>query len=372
METTQIYEIVNSTMAQSIGTIGPRVIDERGLISMGDAVLSSSANTEAFMNTLVQRIGKVIIASRNYKSNFKDMVMDEFTFGAIVQKVKIQMMSFEESDVYDLKDGVAVDQQKVNKPKAIQKLFVTRTPYKITLTLQEYALKEAFTSSSSMGAFINGIYTELENTIEFRIDTMGKNCLNNFIATVKNSNRHIKLLSIYEDETGNVLTKDEALVDEKFLRWSVGLMNKISKYMTDISIEYNDGSIPQFTPLESQKMRVLTSFETALETQMQYGAFNDGYVKLLKGYKTINHFQSVLAPGLIDIIPANSETGDSVSVDTIVGVLYDERALGIFNKNETVRTAPFNASGLYMNTFYHFKEMYFNDLSENFVLFTLA
>lgn len=371
METKQIYAIVNSTMEQSIGTEGLLTVDERGLISMGDAVLSSSANTEAFMNTLVQRIGKVIIASRNYKSNFKDMVMDEFTFGAIVQKVKIQMMSFEESDVYDLEDGVAIDQQKVNKPKAIQKLFVTRTPYKITLTLQEYALKEAFTSSSSMGAFINGIYTELENTIELRVDTMGKNCLNNFIATVKDTKRHIKLLAEYESATGIDLAVDAAMTDEKFLRWSVGYMNRISKYMTDISTAFNDGSIPQFTPMDSQKMRVLTSFETALETQMQYGAFNDGYVKLLNGYKTINHFQSRSLPGVIDIIPSNSETGNPVLVSNIVGVLYDERALGIFNKNETVRTAPFNASGLYMNTFYHFKEMYFNDLSENFVLFTL-
>ena len=60
MNTNQIYDIVNSTVSQAIGETALTVVDTQGLISVGDVVLSSSTNTEAFLNTLAQRIGRTI------------------------------------------------------------------------------------------------------------------------------------------------------------------------------------------------------------------------------------------------------------------------------------------------------------------------
>ena len=59
MNTTQIYTLVNSITSQAMGA-ALASYDANGLISLGDAVLSSNTNTEAFLNTLVQRIGRTI------------------------------------------------------------------------------------------------------------------------------------------------------------------------------------------------------------------------------------------------------------------------------------------------------------------------
>ncbi|MBQ1457667.1 MAG: hypothetical protein IIZ20_04120, partial [Butyrivibrio sp.] len=66
MNTEQIYGLVNSVVDQAIGDSGIVAVDTSSLVSLGNVVLSSSTNTEAFLNTLAQRIGKTIIRYRMY------------------------------------------------------------------------------------------------------------------------------------------------------------------------------------------------------------------------------------------------------------------------------------------------------------------
>ena len=43
----------------------------------------------------------------------------------------------------------------------------------------------------------------------------------------------------------------------------------------------------------------------------------------------------------------------------------------MFRDDEEVATTPVNAAGLYYNTYYHARQIWFNSLDENFVFFTL-
>ena len=158
MNTDQIYGLVNSVVEQSIGDTGITAVDTSTLVSLGDTVLSSSSNTEVFLNTLAQRIGKSIIRYRMYRNKLADLVVDDFTFGAIVQKLRVNMPEAEADDSYNLVNGQSIDHYKISKPSVEQKIFVTRTPYKYRLTIQEAHLREAFLSAEAMGAFISSIF----------------------------------------------------------------------------------------------------------------------------------------------------------------------------------------------------------------------
>ena len=59
------------------------------------------------------------------------------------------------------------------------------------------------------------------------------------------------------------------------------------------------------------------------------------------------------------------------TIENVVGVLFDREAIGTFRQEEKVLTTPVNARGAYYNTFWHEKQMWFNDMSENAVIFTL-
>ena len=62
---------------------------------------------------------------------------------------------------------------------------------------------------------------------------------------------------------------------------------------------------------------------------------------------------------------------ENVVKSNILGVLFDEEAVGITTVNTWSAPAPFNARGGYTNTFWHYTDRYFNDLTENGVVFLL-
>ena len=93
------------------------------------------------------------------------------------------------------------------------------------------------------------------------------------------------------------------------------------------------------------------------------------YVKL-KGFKELPYLQSIKKPDSVKIKRASD--GTQKAIDNIVCCLFDKESLGIYKKDLWTSTTPFNSAGGYANTYWHLKNMYFNDLSENFVLFYLA
>lgn len=366
-DVTQIYAVVNEVTAQALGRNDLAVVDEAGLIALGDTVLNSGTYTDDFINTLVKRIGKTIVSYRAYKNAFSTLMKDTMEWGAIVQKIKVVMPKAEADESYDLENGKSVDHYKISKPEAKQKLFITNTPYQFKVTIQRVHLKEAFTSGSAMGSFISAIYGELQNALEVGLEELGRNCVNNRIAETTDT-RVINLLTDYKAKTGVTLTSDTALFDGDFLRYAVGRIKNISKKMKSMNTIFNEESYERHTPLDMQSFFVLSDFETQLETVVEYEAFNKEYVSL-NGFEEIPYWQSIKEPFKVSVKKASD--GAETTVDNVVAVLGDRDGFGMYNQEEWVATTPMNAGGGYFNTYYHEKQLWFNDLSEQFVVFTL-
>ena len=384
MDTNQIYTIVNEVNKEAFGSTDIDVIDAQGLVSLGDAVLSSTTNTEAFLNTLVQRIGRTIISFRQYRNKLTDMVVNDFEYGAILQKIRVHLTDAEADPAYALTDGQSVDPWTINKPDVEQKLFVSRTPYMFSVTIARKQLKEAFLNEVAMGAFLGAIFGQVRNSIEVALENLGRACINNMVGEftpgtpsggeATTLNHEVALCTLYNTARGYESTdagyvdEDTCLFDEEFLRFAVATIKTFSDNLTDMSTLYNDGEIETFTPREDQRLKVLTSFQRVLETVVQYSAFHEEMVAL-DAYQVVNFWQSAQDPSYVMVERASD--GAQIIKTHIVAVLYDRDALGMYRKDEDVLTTPVNAKGLYYNTFYHSMQLWFNDTSENFVYFTL-
>lgn len=369
MAVKQIYDIVNSVNKQTMGLADLTVVDEQGLISLGQTVLTTNGLADTWLNSLAQRIGRTIISFREYKSKYSDMVLDSMQWGNIVQKIKVSMPEATEDESYDLVDGQSVDMYKVANPKVQQSFFTSETPYQFYVTVKRTQLEEAFISETSMNGFIGAIYGEVQNAIELSLESLARNCINNFIGEKIKAAKQINLLDMYNNETSKALTVDTCLHDKEFLAYCVSRINLYSKYMENMSTEYNNGTQTRHTPKSLQHLRVLEDFESRLETVVQYQAFRDNYVKL-NNYHTTSFWQSIKKPSEINV--NISSDGTAVNSSGILAVLYDRDALGLYKKDSWNSTTPFNSAGGYYNTYYHHKELYFNDLSENFVVFVIA
>lgn len=384
MNTNQIYTIVNEVNKEAFGSTDIDVIDAQGLVSLGDAVLSSTTNTEAFLNTLVQRIGRTIISFRQYRNKLADMVVNDFEYGAILQKIRVHLTDAEADPAYALTDGQSVDPWTINKPDVEQKLFVSRTPYMFSVTIARKQLKEAFLTEVAMGAFLGAIFGQVRNSIEVALENLGRACINNMVGEftpgtpsggeTTTLNHEVALCTLYNTARGYESTDagyvdaDTCLFDEDFLRFAVATIKSYSDNLTDMSTLYNDGEIETFTPREDQRLKVLTKFQRVLETVVQYSAFHEEMVAL-DAYQVVNFWQSAQDPSYVMVERASD--GAQIIKTHIVAALYDRDALGMYRKDEDVLTTPVNAKGLYYNTFYHSMQLWFNDTSENFVYFTL-
>lgn len=370
MAVKQIYDIVNAVNSQTMGVTDLTVVDEEGLISLGKTVLTTNGLADTWLNSLAQRIGRTIISFREYKSKYSDMVLDSMQWGNIVQKIKVSMPEATEDESYTLVDGQSIDMYKVANPKVTQSFFTTETPYQFFVTIKREQLEEAFTSETSMNGFIGAIYGEVQNAIELSLESLARNCINNFIGErISTAKASFNLLKMYNTETNKKLTVNTCLHDKEFLAYCVSRINLISKYMENMTKIYNDGTQTRHTPKSLQHLRVLEDFESRLETVVQYQAFRDGYVKL-NNYHTTSFWQSIKKTNEINV--KLSSNGKPAHYSNIMAILYDRDALGLYKKDSWNSTTPFNSAGGYYNTYYHHKELYFNDLSENFVVFYLA
>lgn len=372
MEATQIYALVNSLAQQSMGASAIEVNDVSTLVSLGDAVLSSETNTESFLNKLIQRVGKTEISYRPYKNRLGNMVMSDMEWGGIVQKLKYEAPDAVEDPAYNLQDGQSVDQYKVYKGKVDQKLFVTRTPYMFPLTTPIDQLEEAFTSAAAMNSFLAAKTGEVHNKSELAVENLGRATLCNLIAELAGTSREIKLLTLYKVENpDSTLTADTCLLDGDFMRFCVRVMKSTMDMFTEMtSGVYNTPGITRHTPYAEQRLKLTTDFVRAMETSSYWNSFNVDYIKVV-GFEQINFWQSIQNGSREVIKVKRASDATDTTVENVVGILHDHYAAGTYRQYQRVRTTHVNAAGLYYNTFWHERQLWFNDLSENSVIFTL-
>lgn len=366
MAVTQIYTIVNEVNSQVMGEKALTVVDTNSFISLGNEVLSSQNNTEKFLNTLVQRIARTIVSFRAYNSILRPLVFDDIRWGAIVQKLKVEMPEAVSDAAYDLEEGKSVDMYIVKKPKVHQKFFVNTTPYSFFVTIQRWQLQRAFTSESAFGAFISAIFGEIQNKLELSFESLGYLTIDNFIANLEGA-QVINLVTMYNAATGSTVTATSALYDNAFLRFAISTMNKVAFRMRTMSKAYNKEGFERHTPLSDQRFLTMVDFEEAMKTVVQYQAFHEQYVTKTASI-VLPHWQNAQSP--FDIL-VTDENGDEAEIKNVVGMIHDRDALGTYRKEQEVLTTPMNARGRYTNTFWHEEQMWFNDLSENGVVFTL-
>lgn len=384
---TQIYGIVSEVASQAMGTAAIKVVDNSGLVSLGNTVLGSGETKNNFINALTDRIGRTIVSFRAYHSHFPDFERDSIEWGNILQKLKIGMPNPEEDQSYNLQNGSSVDQYKINKAQVNQLLFTSETPWQTHITVHLDELEKAFIDSNAMGAFISGMFGEVQNRIELAMENLSMDCVNNYIGELfkrKETSPHrvVNLITEFKEKTNTDYTSnpEDALDDEEFLKYVVRRINSISSTMEYMNNGYfNTASgivsgelstaFTRHTPKSEQKLMLFIDMVNALKTNINSKAFNMEQVAIDIPFTTVPFWQSLQSPSEINVKTAS---GTAVNKSLIMGVMFDREAMGTYKKKYTSLTTPINAAGKYYNVFYHMITMYFNDLTENGVIFLLA
>lgn len=376
IEVNQIYDLCNQVFQQMTGRTDIAAVDSASLVAMGNEV-SNLGKNDLWLNTLARRIGLTIDNYRVYLNKFSDLYRTQVEWGALVQKLSVEMPDAVADDMYKVgqMNGQALDHYIINNPKAKQKIFDKETPYSFFITMQEKMLTEAFLNAGAMASFVNQVFGKVQNKIEVVLEDLARVALVNMMCNLS-AKQEIKLVTLYNSKTGSTLNPQTALFDPPFMRFAIGMMNNIASKMETMSVLFNTEGYDRFTPKSEQRFYVLADFITQLETVVQYAAFNTQYVNKSVDI-AVPYWQGVKEGEDINDITVLSKVIGKVdskvdkSIENVVGVLFDREAIGTFRQEEKVLTTPVNARGAYYNTFWHEKQMWFNDMSENAVIFTL-
>lgn len=372
----QIYDLVNQTAKESMGEQAITVKDVSSLIALGDSVLASNTDTENFLNTLVDRIARTVFSVRQYESDSEGMVRHPFEFGCIVQKIYVDLPEAKKNDAWEIGKGDYVPKfAPVIKPTAKQKLFNGITTWEVDVTIPDFMFRTAFTNETSMATFIDAIFTAMDNMMSLALENNANLTRASFIARKIKGGKPcgaINLLHEYNTITSAGLTVENALMNAEFLAWASRAINLWVKRMSKMSTLFNEEGYKRHTPKDKLVVNLLQDFTSACDTFLGANTFHDELVKLPM-YDSVSYWQG--AGESFDFndtsaINIKLDAQNTVSKKGIIGVIYDYEAMGV-TLNERRSTSERNNHDEYTNYYNKANIGYFNDMSENGIVFYL-
>ena len=378
----QIYLMVNDATKEALGSKAIAVKDTSTLVSLGDLVLSSDKNKEAFYNALVDRIGRTVIAIRKFKSTNRSIKRDEMNWGIIYQKISYKLHSAVNNGTWETETQVNPFDVEI-QTEAVQKLFSKIGTWSYEDSIPDRQLFTAFQNAAAMGAFIDGIFINMDNAMTIAEDSLAdlaaSTCIAGTLIKGKATQKR-NLLSEYNAKYSQTLTVSAALTNADFLKFASYEINQAVKHLKRPNTVYNAEGIPRQTTSEKMVVEILDQFASATASYLESGTYHKELVAL-PGYEEISFWQasgedfsfancSTVNITNSELSTVGNETG-TIEQSGIVAFIHDYDAVAscIYN----VRTSTkYNPRAERMNIFKKADKGYAVDLSENSVVFYIA
>lgn len=289
MTINQIYSVMND-ISENIVEGGANVVDTSTFVKFGEDVLSSQTNKEKWFNSLVDRIGKTIIAIRQYKASGRNVTVDSFTFGSILQKISYRLTEAEESPQWNT-TGSLNPYTMTQKTGIVQKLYAQDMPtFSFLDVIPDYQVESAWTTPTAMSGFISGLYTRMENGKAVAIEGMENYAIASLYAKVYeqstatqpvNARRCRNLLAEYNTlHPTATLTTDNCLETPSFLEFMAIEISMASKGLEKYTTMYNDGTVERFSTKENQIVEIPTYVNKSFEVYLKSNTFHNELVAL--------------------------------------------------------------------------------------------
>ena len=380
MKVTQIKDLVNNSLKESVGTSALLNEDLSNVVDVGKEVFSQDDNTiDNFVHKLVDRVGLTVFNNRAYQGSAPSILASSWEFGSVLEKVDAEPMDAEENDSWNLQNGKSYDPNIFYQPKVTAKFFNSKVTFDIPLSFTQNQVKSAFNSAAELNGFMSMLMTTVTNSMTVNLDNLIMRTINNMTAQTINSAKGltvVNLLTGYNAQSGQSLTTAKALSDKDFIRYANLVVNTYKDRIAKISTLFNQGGKKRFTPADAQHLVLLSDFASASKVYLESDTIHNDNVQLT-GYETVPYWQGsgtdygFTSISSIDIAIKSGETTKEVKASGILGVLFDTNATMVSCSNQRV-TTNYNPKAEFYTNFTKYDASYLNDLNENFIVFMIS
>lgn len=394
----QLSTVLTAITNQATGVSNIAPVDTASFVTVAQMALKTGF--DPLTTAISQVLSRTIFSVRPYTRKFRGLNVSNQRYGNHVRKLLTIDKPFEDDDRLKLTDGESIDQYRVNKPKVLQTNFYGANVYQKSVTIYKDQLDCAFSSPDEFASFISMVMQNASDMIEQAHEETARATINNLIsgiyaaettedatntmAKANGGKRAINLLSLFNMTNGDTLTVSDifkAANFERFVKFAFSTINTLADLMTDrntlFSSQLTNYTVIRHTPKDRMKFYLYTDLVNKINSEVYSSVFNPDFLKLVD-FERVNFWQSALNPSQIKSKPVmlnkdgTLNTVGNTSIENVFGVLFDEEAAGYTTVNEWSQPSPFNARGGYYNQFWHFTDRYWNDFTENAIVFYVA
>lgn len=389
----QISEALNATIVPAIMgdtyTVNP---DLSNIVDLGTAISAMTADQfKDYFNKFAAGV-RTYVDSRGYSPEQLPLYVDSQEFGGIVQSIKTDFVETRGSNLYSLVDGQYYnDVNKYFGTKTDNKIYEKDVTYSYCKSIPNSMYKKSFMSASGVSELVAMIETMLENSIRRDSSALEHNLLGalalngkqinlvttyNTMLTTGNIGQTATTGTVGADETNLVegkmiaVTSANCIYNKPFMQWANETIKNIVATAKFANKKYNDGTISTWQTLEDSVL----IFNSIFKNRMSVLNLSDPtgvsiYDTPFWNAQTDNLVPTVANSTHVVYTDNGLETGNK-SLDNVVGMYYDRRAVGYTTTPIAPRTS-YNADGDFYNHFRDFNARYWVDTRNTAIVFTL-
>lgn len=393
MKVTDLHQLVNTSTQEVIGETAVVNEDLSNLVDVGRNVMLDSNSTDHFVRSLVDKVGRVEYVNRSYTGWAPSLKRDAWEYGSILQKIQTDLVEAEEDPAWNLQNGVSYDPHVFYKPTAESRFWSNVVAYQFHRSITKKQVMSAFNSASQMNGFVSMLENWVNHSVTISIDELSLSLVAGLAAEVVNSEfpagaglsagsgvRAKNLLYLYNNGPNageTALTAAKAWYDRDFLRFASLVIQTDIDRLSVMSKLHNANNKTRFTPRDLLHKVFHTDFYRAAGIYLYngIGQFSTDDLKLPSSeiapyWQGTGTTYEKSATTAIDVkLPTDSTK--SVSMQGLVGVMFDRDAIGIFNEDRHT-TSEHNPLGEFTNFWYKYKAGYWMDLDENAICYFIA
>ena len=394
----QVATVLTSIVKQATNQTAITPTDTASFVSVAQIALR--ADRDAVMQAISNVLARTIFSIRPYSAKMTGLEMDTFRWGNVIRKLSIADTDWQDDPAYawpvtydssqtghETGDGYGVDPWTIKKPNILQTNFYGSSVYFDEMTITEDQLESAFTGPEQLGSFLTLLMTNLSNRLEMSNEGLRRGLVCNAIGAMKAENkaeRNIHLLTEYNTVTGNTYTAQDIytpFVFPGFVKWMYARVAELSDLFTANSTMFqtviSGKPILRHTPLEMLRVYMYSPMLRQMEARVLADTYHDGFIRY-SDVEALPYWQSIQTKDTVKVTPVYTGTdgavvtaGSAVTVENVVGLLFDRDAMGMTILDRRVLSTPVNTKGLYRNIHVHAKQRVVFDSTEKCALLTL-
>lgn len=328
---TSMADLVNAARAdQSYLYANVPEMNDTNAKQITDILVSNSGLANAFLTSLINRIGMVVISNKRYVNPTAPLKKGKLEYGSTVEEIFTNIARVKNFD-----PEVAANKVYARENPDVRACYHIMNSQKLAKqTVSEQQLRQAFVSADAMEQLVSGIMMSMYNAHE----------LYDFEAQKE-------LISTAVDKQEVAVSVIEPVKDQTTANKFIATVKEISELFGFLSEDYNAAHVMTNCPKENQVLLLTPALKANAQVEQLAAAFNVEYRDFLASTTlTFDNFGRASLKGVKAIL-----------CDRQWLQLYDE----LFEMRET-----YNNEGLYINYVLHKWSTYGLSPYSNVVVFT--